>query len=296
MSLLLTIALPTYNRAQLLDRQLEWLSSSVQKNDSEQVEILISNNHSTDETRQVIEKWQDSFGEAKVVVNHQETNVGAIRNIAYCMNNASGKYVWVISDDDPIKDNALDFVLDTLRQNSDLALIILNFDAKNLNTGEIGFERCFTVDEDKIITQGKRVFSQCLLEYYGGVTLTTALVYLTAATQQAIQSWPGGLDNLSIQTYITGFCALQGSATVTKDIFLTCSLGDHFFYADPHLLEQMEFKDKPVMYKKLAKIGYRSTLIQIFITKAWQKLSNSLSDPAELGNFGRRLTRLVLSR
>jgi len=296
MSRLLTIALPTYNRAELLENQFKWLSKSIREINSEQLEILISNNNSTDETRQVIEKWRDSFGNSKVTIKHQESNIGAIRNITYCMNNASSKYVWVISDDDPIKENALFFVLNTLKQNPELALIILNFDSKNLKTGKVEFERCFSVKENKIVAQGKRVFSKCLLEYAGGVTLTTALVYLTSAAQQAIKSWPDGLDNLSVQTYITGFCALQGSATVTKDILLTCSLGNHFFYVDPLLLEQMEVKDKPIMYKKLARIGYQSTIIRFFIQKAGQKLTGALREPSELVDFGRRLSRLVLSR
>ena len=43
MSKLLTISIPTYNRAQMLDRQLKWLASEVLGNEGD-CEIIISDN------------------------------------------------------------------------------------------------------------------------------------------------------------------------------------------------------------------------------------------------------------
>jgi len=110
MSRLLTIALPTYNRAELLENQFKWLSKSIREINSEQLEILISNNNSTDETRQVIEKWRDSFGNSKVTIKHQESNIGAIRNITYCMNNASSKFVRVRRWCNPHNGSSLSYI------------------------------------------------------------------------------------------------------------------------------------------------------------------------------------------
>jgi abequosyltransferase len=296
MSFHLTIAIPTYNRAHLLDRQLLWLSNELQSINSGQIEILISNNCSTDETAKVIEKWQSSFAQAKVFVNCQPTNVGAMRNILYCVEKASGDYVWVVSDDDPICQGTVVYLLNKIHQHPDLSLIILNHRSENFKTGEVGYQQCYPLQKEKFSAQGKGIFEQCLVTSIGGVTLTTALVYRASAIQQAINYWSDGKENLCYQAYLTGYCALQGSALVTSDVFLTCSLGDHFFMADPAILDRLEFQDKPVMYAKLAEIGYKSVLIRLFCQKLLRKLVLSFKDPSELANFKRRVGRLVSSK
>jgi glycosyltransferase involved in cell wall biosynthesis len=58
MNKLLTIAIPTYNRADLLDKQLEWLSQAIKGYESE-CEIFVSDNCSSDHTQEIIQKWQD---------------------------------------------------------------------------------------------------------------------------------------------------------------------------------------------------------------------------------------------
>lgn len=149
MNHLLTIGLPTYNRADLLDGQLAWLSRAI-KNISEQVEIVISDNCSSDHTSGIIEKWRLSFGQAKLLINRNSENIGAIRNIAYCIQSATAPHVWVISDDDPIEDKALSKVFSTLSANPELALMVLNFSSKNFKTGEVVSEKCFSLKGDRI--------------------------------------------------------------------------------------------------------------------------------------------------
>ena len=53
MQKLLTIAIPTYNRAALLDKQLAWLATAIKGWESE-CEIIISDNCSTDNTPGVV--------------------------------------------------------------------------------------------------------------------------------------------------------------------------------------------------------------------------------------------------
>lgn len=55
---LLTICIPTYNRSQLLDKQLNWLAQEIVGIESN-YEIIISDNCSTDRTQDIIPKWQD---------------------------------------------------------------------------------------------------------------------------------------------------------------------------------------------------------------------------------------------
>jgi abequosyltransferase len=95
--ILLTIAIPTYNRAALLDTCLSALAQEFR--DNPLVEVLISNNASTDQTIAIVEKHRKtSFAQLRYFEN--ATNLGPDRNITQCFREAKGKYVWIFSDDD----------------------------------------------------------------------------------------------------------------------------------------------------------------------------------------------------
>ena len=57
MSKLLTISIPTYNRAQMLDRQLKWLAFELMGYEDD-CEIIISDNCSPDNTEEILEMWK----------------------------------------------------------------------------------------------------------------------------------------------------------------------------------------------------------------------------------------------
>jgi glycosyltransferase involved in cell wall biosynthesis len=95
---LLTIAIPTYNRAGCLK---ELLSGLAQQLDNEpRVELMISDNASPDETRAVVEEFIARGMEIRYIRNNQ--NIGADANFLQCFEQARGKYVWLFSDDDLI--------------------------------------------------------------------------------------------------------------------------------------------------------------------------------------------------
>jgi len=255
---LLTIGLPTFNRSQLLDQQLAWLAQSIQGFESK-CEIIISDNCSTDNTPEVIKKWQSTFANTTLKLNRNSENIGPIRNIAYCIGEARNRYVWTISDDDLIYDETLAYILNSLTNHPDLTLLTLNFCSHWAETGRLRFERCFKIENNEFNADGKTVFENCLEEDPGGLALTSANVYRTELAQQALQEWPSGFDNLNVQIYWTGFCAFYGSAMVTKDVYLDCTAGTHFFVYDPKLLHKF-YVDDPEMYAKLIELGYSSKL------------------------------------
>ncbi len=258
MSLLLTIALPTYNRAKLLDNQLRWVANVVKGNEAK-CEVLISDNCSTDDTQRVIETWAPSFANCEFTVNKQPKNVGAIQNIHYCITNAKGKYVWTISDDDTIRDNALEFVISTLEQESDLSVLILNFSNQNVKTGKVYFDHCFDLPTEKswIVDNGKEIFERFLdTPNWGGLALTTALIYRTKTACDAFASWESGLKNLTIQLYVTSYCAVKGKTCITKENFLVCNSGTHFFLSDKDLYLSFRYAEVPESFIKIKQIGF----------------------------------------
>ncbi len=255
MNKLLTIAIPTYNRAELLDKQLAWLAQAI-KNFESQCEIIVSDNCSKDDTPNVIKKWQPIFSNTEFQLKKNSENIGAVRNIASCIKAAKGKFVWVISDDDKIFNNTISYIVNNLIENPDLGLIILNFSKSDAKTGEVFEPRCFDIENDELSTNGKILFERCAEQSIGGVGLTTALVYRTDLAQRAIDNWSSGLNNMAVQIYWTGFCAYHASVKVTKDNYLECVAGTHYFMQIPKLLVTLEYADIPEVLLRLRKIGY----------------------------------------
>lgn len=115
---LLTIAIPTYNRAPYLDLCLSKISDELDNLNAEQrmqVNIYVSNNASTDNTSQIISQHQLKMPE-QFTVKHNEENIGMERNIAQCYTSATTPYVWILGDDDVILNRGIAIVLDVLYQ------------------------------------------------------------------------------------------------------------------------------------------------------------------------------------
>ncbi|MBD2298792.1 glycosyltransferase family 2 protein [Nostoc sp. FACHB-190] len=272
MNKLLTIAIPTYNRAALLEQQLSWLAKSLPGFESE-CEIIISDNCSTDHTQEIIKKWQPIFSETTFKYYRNQENIGLMPNIAACIQAASGKYVWTVGDDDPIQDNALAFLLKTIKQNPETALIFLNCYGRNKLTNEITVKRWFNSDSDAPMANGKAALQHYLKESFGGVIFMTATVYQTALVQRALQQWQSACKNLASQAYWTGFCASNGSVIVTKDNYLECTMHASYLEQDPKWSFMMRFVYIPEVYAKLLEIGYSKTfclqmILQNIVTKS----------------------------
>lgn len=113
---LLSICIPTYNRPHYLERALKSLTEQILDNPnlSSQIEIVVSDNCSPEETRKVAESYQKNFPQVKYFRN--ETNVGFDKNILNVVTKATGKYCWYLGDDDVIENGALEFVCNTLKE------------------------------------------------------------------------------------------------------------------------------------------------------------------------------------
>jgi glycosyltransferase involved in cell wall biosynthesis len=93
---LLSICIPTFNRANCLDNLLINIEKIILKYGSD-IEICISNNNSTDDTAKVIEKWKSDIN-LKII--NQSDNIGGTKNFIAVSALAKGKWIMLIGDDD----------------------------------------------------------------------------------------------------------------------------------------------------------------------------------------------------
>ena len=101
---LLTIAVPTYQRAANLRVLLQALSPQLAS--LSQVELLISDNCSPDETPNVVREFQQAGLRCRY--HRHEENIGPDANFLSCYERAAGKYVWIFGDDDVLFPGALE--------------------------------------------------------------------------------------------------------------------------------------------------------------------------------------------
>ncbi|MDD3593860.1 MAG: glycosyltransferase [Candidatus Gastranaerophilales bacterium] len=128
---LLSICIPTYNREPALERTL---SSIVRQNSflsSDDFEVVISDNASTDKTKETALKYVNLFPQ-KIKYIRQETNIGGDKNFMAVLNSASGKFLKLHNDTAVLIPGALYEMLQTVENNQGKSVIFFS----NGNTAE----------------------------------------------------------------------------------------------------------------------------------------------------------------
>ncbi|MBS3947289.1 MAG: glycosyltransferase [Firmicutes bacterium] len=121
MEIKLSIAIPTYNGVQAIRETLDSIVSQLE----EGVEIVVSDNASTDGTAEIIREYQAMYPLIRYFCNDE--NVGADRNFDLAVRRAKGEYVWLFSDDDKIAAGGIRKVMSVLQAHSDLAVVFINY-------------------------------------------------------------------------------------------------------------------------------------------------------------------------
>ena len=117
----LSLCLPTYNRAHCLREQFNRLLTLKQE-DLARMEIIISDNCSTDETPQVVNDYRERI---PFTYLRNTENIGSNRNFLQCLRKASGKYIWLLGDDDYLQTTHISTLLNHLEQN-DYGMVHIN--------------------------------------------------------------------------------------------------------------------------------------------------------------------------
>ena len=119
---LLSIAIPTFNRAFYLNSSLNQISSELNNISKGLVEICIFDNCSLDLTQEVVAKAMQNGLSLRYIRN--DKNIGSDENIAQCFNQALGKYILIMGDDDLFIDGALCELIKYL-QSAEYGLVFL---------------------------------------------------------------------------------------------------------------------------------------------------------------------------
>lgn len=136
----LTIAIPTYNGAPTIERLLD--SIFIQDFRKDQVNIIVCDNCSTDNTLEVLKRYEN-----RVTIFKNETNLGGDRNFRLCVQMAESEYVWIIGDDDFLRVDAISEVLNKIVKQK-YACIFVNFSLYDIKLQRESLERYIPIETD----------------------------------------------------------------------------------------------------------------------------------------------------
>ena len=133
MDKLLSICISTYNRAKYLEQLLN--SVFVQFGDVpvEKIELCINDDSADNETELVVEKYR-KLNKVDLIYQRNHVNTGMERAFLSVVEMSSGKYCWILSDDDLMIQGALKIIFETILSNNyDLVIGERNFFVEKYN-------------------------------------------------------------------------------------------------------------------------------------------------------------------
>jgi glycosyltransferase involved in cell wall biosynthesis len=198
---LLSICIPTYNRCGLLMDSLKMVIPQL-KELGDKVELLVSDNCSSDDTRERVEELSKEYP-IKYFLN--DKNYGANQNIMFFVQSrANGKFCWILGDDDHVREGGIKNILSVLERNSDIDFLFLNF--LNETQKEMGKNRS-AVDMRRYHSsdtinraEGRRTFDQILANDVLSLAGIFTSIFRVSVCREASQRYVMGKEFSNLQS------------------------------------------------------------------------------------------------
>lgn len=156
--MLLTIAIPTYNRLDFLKETIDAIIPQIIdcNHQDSLVELLVCDNASTDDTRLYLSSLVRKYEFIRV---HEETTNGGIdNNIHNCALYAKGDYVFSLSDDDIPARNTIEKIVKYIEAKEDIFIFLNGYVFNGAYDGVITNDVIFKEKDNDVIFYDKQEF------------------------------------------------------------------------------------------------------------------------------------------
>lgn len=152
----LSICIPTFNRATYLKECLKSIVSQLKNKDFQKVvEVVVSDNDSTDNTCDIVKNFNKKFKNIKYFKNKK--NIGGDRNIIKAASYATGDYIWFFGDDDMHYPDSLREVTDIIKKKHPDAMIC-NLNLFSTSGDKVIEKNLLNLDLDVLVKTKKELF------------------------------------------------------------------------------------------------------------------------------------------
>jgi len=162
---ILSICIPTYNRAEFLCETIESILNQITPELADKIEICISDNASTDNTFGIIQQYKNK-NICDIVYNRNSENLGADSNFLKVIDIANGEYCWFLGSDDKIIEQGIDYILfKVLSSKADLYIFNRNEYSNDFNKFYRTSDWFYFGENEEVITfnksQAYQYFKKC---------------------------------------------------------------------------------------------------------------------------------------
>jgi len=277
---ILSICIPTYNGAEKVHENLTHLIPIVAKHN---IIVYILDNASTDNTRDIVSEFKKQY--EYIIYDRNDENIGADRNFEKILKQSQTKYSWLLGDDDLIYEEALNKVIDAIKENVEYSIICLNVavhDGSRIkNIDDCVFENYneLMVNIGPHLTQMSiLIFNTSILElvdvsnYYDTWFLQTCIVYNASVASKLPVKWinshgfflaKSNSCSWSQEFFYTFTTRLYNSALLFDDIYTKKSKKKYVrtcfgYFGDPKWWLVRSRMNKEVTFLKVIK--YRKSI------------------------------------
>lgn len=125
---LVSILIPNYNYEKYLRYCLDSVINQTYKN----IEVVIQDNASTDNSYDIILEYQNKFihGELSIPIyaDRNRRNLGSDKNAAICASKAEGKYLIFLSSDDALKPDYIEKCVQIMEKHDEVSMVMVHRD------------------------------------------------------------------------------------------------------------------------------------------------------------------------
>jgi glycosyltransferase involved in cell wall biosynthesis len=182
---LVTICIPTFNRGKFLPLALESAASQTYTN----IEILVTDNHSTDDTPEIMRSY--SGKDPRISYHRHAHNLGMVGNFNSGLRLAQGSLVKILCDDDLLAPDCIEKCVNVFQEFPDITLVACS---RQIMDEDLRPLRVQGFSDDFVHMQGTKVIQRCL--FNGNLIGEPAAVLFrrSAATRGFLENYSQLMD------------------------------------------------------------------------------------------------------
>lgn len=285
----LTIGIPVYNGEKYISRCIDSILKEYEKaKENIELELLIVNDGSKDNSKTILKEYSDKLSFIKVVT---QDNAGIAHVRKVILEEASGDYLWFVDVDDEIDEGAIEFIANQKLEEVNIFDYRVGYEDSKLETISMGIQENTILipnKEKKLFTLTNAVWHYIYdLEFLRRTKLTFKSGYLYEDFEFVAKLWPNvsraKYFNFSIyKYYLTEGSIMRGGTPINKirDIEVMLNSVEEYYVENypGEYKEELEYYNWYHMlyggYANILRIDKKSPLLKEYLEKINKKYPN----------------------
>ena len=285
----LTIGIPVYNGEKYISRCIDSILKEYEKaKENIELELLIVNDGSKDNSKTILKEYSDKLSFIKVVT---QDNAGIAHVRKVILEEASGDYLWFVDVDDEIDEGAIEFIANQKLEEVNIFDYRVGYEDSKLETISMGIQENTILipnKEKKLFTLTNAVWHYIYdLEFLRRTKLTFKSGYLYEDFEFVAKLWPNvsraKYFNFSIyKYYLTEGSIMRGGTSINKIRDIEVMLNSvEAYYTENYpgkYKEELEYYNWYHIlyggYANILRIDEKSPLLKEYLEKVKKKYPN----------------------